>query len=168
MTSTARRIALAVALAATLWLAIRAHDDEPEPAAAAVVEAVTPVRRTAVNVAPRERRQNVAAASWDPFNPAVAKPKVEPRKVAPPPPSPSPAPPPPSAPPLPFTYFGLVTDASGGSNVFIAQGSTLLPVTAGLVIDGQYRVDKVGASEIVFTYLPLGTTQVLSQRSVPP
>jgi hypothetical protein len=65
----------------------------------------------------------------------------------------------PVAPPLPFRYLGRMIE-DGKLNVFLAHGEESLSVRAGSRI-GEYRVDKVTDSEVVFTYLPLKTKQSL-------
>ena len=65
----------------------------------------------------------------------------------------------PVAPPLPFRYLGKMIE-DGRLNVFLARGDESLSVHAGQKL-GEYRVDKVTDSEIVFTYLPLKTQQSL-------
>jgi len=65
----------------------------------------------------------------------------------------------PVAPPLPFRYLGKMLE-DGKLAVFLANGEESLSVSAGQRI-GEYRVDKVTESEVVFTYLPLKTKQSL-------
>jgi hypothetical protein len=65
----------------------------------------------------------------------------------------------PVAPPLPFQYFGRLTE-NGKTEVFVMRGEELLAVSAGQTI-GDYRVDQVAAAGISFTYLPLKTKQTL-------
>jgi hypothetical protein len=65
----------------------------------------------------------------------------------------------PVAPPLPFRYLGKMLE-DGRLAVFLAHGEESLSVSAGQRI-GDYRVDKVTESEVVFTYLPLKTKQTL-------
>ena len=65
----------------------------------------------------------------------------------------------PVVPPLPFRYLGKMLDG-GKLAVFVARGDESLAVSAGQRI-GEYRVDKVTDSEVVFTYLPLKTKQSL-------
>jgi hypothetical protein len=154
-----RRLVLVVALALTVWLAYRA----PERDAAssdAEVQVLPPASRVGAAVIDRQRK-DLAPAARDPFNPPPpprTPPPPKPVVVQTPPPPPAP---PPSAPPLPFSYFGLIGNPTGSSNVFIAQGTTLLAAKPGLVIDGIYRIERVTEQEIVFTYLPLGQTQAL-------
>lgn len=65
----------------------------------------------------------------------------------------------PAAPPLPFRYLGKMIE-DGKLAVFLARGDESLSVSAGSRI-GEYRVDKVTDSEVLFTYLPLKTKQSL-------
>ncbi len=65
----------------------------------------------------------------------------------------------PVAPPLPFRYLGKMLE-DGKLSVFLANGEDSLSVSPGQRI-GEYRVDKVTESEVVFTYLPLKTKQSL-------
>ena len=65
----------------------------------------------------------------------------------------------PVAPPLPFKYFGRLTE-NGKTDVFVMRGEDLLAVAPGETL-GEYRVDAVSESSISFTYLPLKTKQTL-------
>ena len=66
-----------------------------------------------------------------------------------------------SAPPLPFQYVARITDG-GNTTVYVLHGEDHYGVKPGLVIDRSYRVEKVTETAVTFTYLPLGTRQVLS------
>jgi hypothetical protein len=65
----------------------------------------------------------------------------------------------PTAPPLPFRYFGKLTE-NGKGEVFVMKGDELISIQAGKTY-GDYRVDKVADARITFTYLPLKTKQNL-------
>ena len=65
----------------------------------------------------------------------------------------------PTAPPLPFKYFGKLTEG-GKTETFVLQGDELISIAAGQKI-GEYRVDKISEASIAFTYLPLRTQQTL-------
>jgi hypothetical protein len=65
----------------------------------------------------------------------------------------------PTAPPLPFKYFGRLTE-KGKTDVYVMRGDDLLAVAPGETL-GEYRVDAVSESSISFTYLPLKTKQTL-------
>lgn len=87
--------------------------------------------------------------------------------VAPPPPPPPPpviaAPPPKPVPPaLPFAFMGRLAEPSGESVTYLVKDNRSFPVRGGEMLDGGYRVDKVGPTSVEFTYLPLNEKQVLS------
>ncbi|MGZ2745450.1 hypothetical protein [Burkholderia stagnalis] len=140
--ATMQAASVASASAAT---APRAPVDTPTPAP-------TPREKLAALRAPvsiESANDPFTASSWLP-------PPVE----VPPPPAARPAPP--TAPPMPFTYVGELDAKAEKPQVFLSNGDQLLIVSPGDVIDGQYRVDAVSASNVVLTYLPLNQTQVVS------
>jgi len=65
----------------------------------------------------------------------------------------------PAVPPLPFRYFGRLTE-NGKTEVFVMRGDDLLTIHPGQKI-GEYRVDKIADAAISFTYLPLKMKQTL-------
>lgn len=65
----------------------------------------------------------------------------------------------PTAPPLPFKYFGKLTEG-GKTETFVMQGDELISIAAGQKI-GEYRVDQISEASIAFTFLPLKTRQTL-------
>lgn len=67
----------------------------------------------------------------------------------------------PSAPPLPFQYVAKIIDGDS-TNVYVMHGEDHYSVKPGLVIDRNYKVEKVTETAVTFTFLPLGTRQVLS------
>jgi hypothetical protein len=64
------------------------------------------------------------------------------------------------APPLPFRYIGKMLDGDKLA-IFLANGNDSFAVKAGERV-GDYRIDKVTDTEVVFTYLPLKTKQTLT------
>ncbi|MBX9611510.1 MAG: hypothetical protein K2X51_07790 [Burkholderiales bacterium] len=101
---------------------------------------------------PDSRGDAFAKLSWLPPPPPV---QIAPR--APPPPPPVPV-----APPLPFTFVGLMEQGASTPQAFLAKGDVLLVVKAGDSLDNNtYRVETLSAQQIVMTYLPLNTTQTL-------
>ncbi len=94
------------------------------------------------------------------------------RNFAPAPPKPRPgsqefiaaarpaAPPPPPPPPPPFTYMGQLADGVQ-TTVFLVSGERNLVVKAGDVIDNTYRIDEIGPTALVLTYLPQNVKQTL-------
>lgn len=154
----ARRKWLAVALLATLAAAFWPQGRNPEEA---VVEAATR--------SPSEPRRAAAASQVKAHTEAVRMADMQadlfPRQSwAPPPPPPRPQVslplPPPSPPPLPFTYMGRWMDG-GKETVFLMQGDRPLPIDAGQVIAGSWRVDEITSGRVVFTYLPLDMQSTL-------
>jgi hypothetical protein len=78
----------------------------------------------------------------------------------PPPPRPVAPPPKPTAPTLPFAFMGSLQQ--GDSTVyFLARGDRAYDVKVGDVLDETYRVDGVSDGRLMFTYLPLTTSQAL-------
>jgi hypothetical protein len=71
--------------------------------------------------------------------------------------APAPAP---VAPPLPFQYFGKLTE-NGKTEVYVTRGEELISIARGQTLGAEYRVDQVSESRIEFTYLPLNMQQAL-------
>lgn len=75
----------------------------------------------------------------------------------------------PTAPPLPFRYVGKMIE-DGKLAVFLSRGEDSYTIKQGQKrgqkIGGEYRVDKVSETKIVFTYLPLKTRQILDIPAV--
>lgn len=110
-------------------------------------------------VAPSREEVPVRAAA-DPFVAVsfVPPPPPAPIPLAAPPPPP---PPPPKAPPLPFSFVGLLEKGGPKPAAFLARGDALLVVSAGDVVDRDYRIESLSQREIVVTYLPLNERQSL-------
>lgn len=87
-------------------------------------------------------------------------------ELPPPPPRPAPPPPPPppvvpTAPPLPFVFMGKF-EQGDTQLVILNKGNRVINASQGDVLDKTYRIDRIEASKVTFTYLPLGTSQSLS------
>ena len=130
---------------------LRISTEVGSPARAPAASAVVHTERA--EAIPGDTGQPFASMSW----------------VAPPPPPPKPvvvvaAPPaPPVAPPLPFTFVGLVEKGTPKPQAFLSKGDELLVVSLGdLLENGTYRVEGVSPSQIVFTHLPTSTKQVIN------
>ena len=65
----------------------------------------------------------------------------------------------PAAPPLPFQYFGRLTE-NGKTEVYVMRGEELITLAPGQKI-GDYRVEQIADASISFTYLPLKMKQTL-------
>jgi hypothetical protein len=85
------------------------------------------------------------------------------RSWQPPPPPPPRAvePPKPVAPPLPFVFMGRMIE-DDKPVIFLRRGEEPVVARERDVIEKDYRVDGIGPSSMVLTYLPLGQQQVLS------
>src|SRR6266852_4380227 len=66
----------------------------------------------------------------------------------------------PVAPPLPFRFAGQFYRESG-IEVYVARGEEIFPVKEGDILDDQYKVDSVSATEVSFVHLPSGTRQTM-------
>jgi len=66
----------------------------------------------------------------------------------------------PEAPALPFRYMGKVIE-DGKTEILLLRGDEHFAVKAGQKVDAEYRLDKVTASALTFTYLPMKTKQTL-------
>src|SRR5882762_1492727 len=81
-----------------------------------------------------------ASRSWQPPAPKISSaPRV---------------PPAPTAPPMPYRYAGKLVQG-GQQSVLLAKGDMLFPVNEGETLDGAYRVESIGETQITLTYLPL-------------
>lgn len=130
-----------------------------------VVEATrpAPVASTAApsrDVSPLGRERIAADGGGDAFRTATWTPPPAPPPPAAPP-LPPPPPPPPTAPPLPFTFVGLLEQKASRPTAFLAKGEALVVAAVGDVIDGTYRVESLSPAGIVVTYLPLNQRQSL-------
>jgi hypothetical protein len=68
-------------------------------------------------------------------------------------------------PALPFRYIGRLVQ-NGKAEVLLMRGERLYSITAGDKLGEDYVVERIGASSIRFTYLPLNTTQSLDLPGV--
>lgn len=141
---------LALTLAAVWWV----EREAAEPVLEVVGAARPPLRPT-----PPAQRLGEAAVRF----PGGGADLFAPRSWRPPPPAPiqveAPPPPPPTAPPLPFRYVGRWVDDSG-ETVFLALGERVLAARAGQRLDA-WRLDKVSAQGLEFTYEPLNQQRQL-------
>jgi len=179
MKAAARWGILGVIFLGTLVAAAFAPDQEPAvPSAKA--KRVTGPRQAVVSNGPRSQ-EVVGSTVHAPVTPALGFPVRAPLAdgdagtdlfaakswyVAPPPPPPPPPvvalpPPKPVAPALPFTYMGRLGGAPGEAVVYLVKGDRTFPVKGGETLEGVYRVEKIEAAQVEFTYLPLNEKQVL-------
>jgi hypothetical protein len=173
-----RTALLLAALAGTLGAVYWASRLPADPAAGDLVVSAELVRdarrRGAVEEPPRSggaldlnrlQRARSAEPTDDLFGARDFTPKPKPvqRPIAQPaavvaaaPPAPSEPPPPPP----PFTYMGRLAEG-GQTTVFLAQGDRNLVVQVGDVIDNTYKVEEIGPTLLVLTYLPQNLKQTM-------
>lgn len=114
-------------------------------------------------------RPNAAPALQVPEKRGLGKARGELFGAPPPPPPPvvaaTPAPVVAVAPPLPYRFAGRVR--KGAEEEFlVSKGDLIIPVRAGDVLDGTYRVVAAKADGIELVYLPLGTSERIAVSSV--
>ncbi len=66
---------------------------------------------------------------------------------------------PPKAPPVPYRFVGKLEAKNAAPRAFLAKGEALLIVSAGDLLDNLYKVESLGQTEVVLTYLPLNQRQ---------
>jgi hypothetical protein len=49
--------------------------------------------------------------------------------------------------------------------VILTRGNRVITAAKGDVLENTYRIDRIEASKVTFTYMPLGTSQSLSTGS---
>lgn len=156
-----------IALALLFGRAAGTGNDEPAAVVEPAVRDAATVRDAASAPAARGDAAHVAVLARP--RRAADEPVVDlfsGRSWAPPPPSapaaaPPPPPPAPTAPALPYAYLGRVEAPDEKTVVYLARGDRMVTATEGEVIDQIYRVESLGESEIVLTFMPLGQKQIL-------
>lgn len=173
MSPKARRAFLAVSLIASLaaarWVAsqeapaqpqLRERDESPQRA-----RATSPSPARAQAAAPAVQTEELAVEKLTRPAGGAHFANLFPDSTWEPPPakraSREPAPPAPTAPPLPFSYFGKLSE-DGHTTVFLNGANRNYAARVGDVLDGQYKVDDIRDAAIVLTYLPLQLQQTLS------
>ena len=144
---TARHWILAAALSATLlavFLGVENETDEAPDIVAAIERAPTSTAQSASVTNNSERMSEsttnlFAPHDWNPPPPPV---EVKPAK--------------PEAPPLPYRYLGR-WEENGVLTLILGRGDLSIPVRNGQILDGQWRIDRISARRIDFTFLPLKT-----------
>jgi hypothetical protein len=69
---------------------------------------------------------------------------------------------------MPYTFVGMVEAGTDKPQAFLSRGDTLVIVAAGDLLDNNtYRVESLGASQVVLTYLPLNTRQSIDIPGAP-
>jgi hypothetical protein len=129
----------------------------------------------ALKLAALEPVEDKPSASRNPFRfgEPPPPPPPPPRSVvqAPPPPAPvqqGPPPPPPGPPPIPLKFVGLMQLPNGQKRAALSDGRATLSGGEGDVIDGRYRIVKIGIESIVMEYVDGKGRQTIPLRGTEP
>jgi hypothetical protein len=105
-------------------------------------------------------RQPPSDTSRNPFRyqPKALPPPPKPVNVAPPPPTnvsvePARPMPPPGPPPIPLKFIGILERANGVKWAVLSDGKVTMHGRDGDIIDGRYRIVKIGTESIELTYV---------------
>lgn len=120
-----------------------------------VNNAAAPIRIASALPLEKMARTFIAGNEVNPFGIKSWQPAV-----VPPPPQ-IVAQPEPVAPQLPFVFAGKMEVDPGKWLVYLAKGDQSFGVSKGDVFDGVYRYDGMESGNLVITYLPLATKQLL-------
>ena len=152
------RVGLSIAALALIASVVAGRERPAGPAVEPAKQADTRIRASAddLDLAPLFRLGGEEKPVTDPF----ARRSFGPQQAAE-----ARSPERPAAPPLPFRYVGKMIE-DGKLAVFLSRGEDSYSIHAGQKIAGEYRVDKVTETKVVFTYLPLKTKQILDIPAV--
>ena len=95
-------------------------------------------------------------AAGDPFSMPPPPPVPTPKAVTPPPVvavAEPPPPPPPPEPKLPFKFLGMFVDPGHPTRVFLGLGDNLITAAPGDVLEGGFKLEKIGPKDIEFVHL---------------
>jgi hypothetical protein len=95
--------------------------------------------------------RNPFAFGVPPRPPAPPAPAVPPPRPTPPPPPPQPTGPPPR-PAIPVKFIGVVEEPGKGKIVALSVGGEVVTAREGDLVDGRYRLIKVGLDSITMAY----------------
>ena len=154
------RIVVLIALLAgsAAWVAIDLRDPAGPTASRAPASAASQDTQRSAAAASQAKQPGIPARSTlgriaaDPFSAHSWMPRPKPAAVS--------EAPVPVAPPLPFRFAGQFHRETG-IEVYVARGEEIFPVKDGDILDGQYKVDSVSATEVSFVHLPSGERQTL-------
>lgn len=150
-----RRFLLFAALAGVAGLVLLERPGT-QGTVAALPTAAAPQSRSADSLDLPERR-TLGRARGELF--AAPPPAPQPKAAAP---APAAAP---VAPPVPYRFAGKILRGSE-EEVLVSKGNLVFPIKVGDTLDGQYRVESIGADRIELVYLPLGTRDRISISSL--
>jgi len=70
----------------------------------------------------------------------------------------------PTAPPMPYRYAGKLVQG-GRQSVLLSRGDRVFPINEGETLDGAYRVESIGETQVTLTYLPLAREERIAVDS---
>jgi hypothetical protein len=157
----------AVLVAVGAWIAVNPQrptdaTQATVPPRAAIVRAVA--RRADPEHARLPVREALAKLEHDPFSQPDEPPPMR-QRVAVSAAAPVATVAPPAPPPFPFRFLGRVWLPTG-TQVVLGRGDDAFAVKEGDALDDQYRVEKVGATELVVVHVPTATRSTI-QFGVP-
>lgn len=141
----------AAIIAAAITVAAGVVAGREKPAVEVIQERPRPAADADIDLG-RLRRPESALPENDPFARKFGQEKPVPAAAAA-------APAKPAAPPLPFQYFGRLTE-NGKTEVFVMRGDELISLAPGQQL-GDYRVDRIADATVSFTYLPMKLQQTM-------
>jgi hypothetical protein len=127
-----------------------------------------------LKLAALEPVEDKPAMSRNPFRfgepPPPPPPPPRPQVIAPPPQPVTPPPPPPPVgpPPIPLKFIGVMQLPNGQKRAALTDGRATLSGGEGDVIDGRYRIVKIGIESIVMEYLDGKGRQTIPLRGTEP
>lgn len=139
---------------------VRGAQQTSKPGAIAPVASVKLDRLTAARQGPSERERNPFR-----YQPKVVPPPPKPVVVSTPDltEAPRPAVPtgPPPPPPIPLKFLGFVVRENGEKWAVLSDGKAQMHGREGDIVDGRYRIVKIGAESIELTYADGRGSQVI-------
>lgn len=172
-TGTRKAILFAILFGLAAYVAFDAMQDQvPAGAGAPVSKKSERSQEAAATAAPGDAGVEAPAGRFAlPGRPPLGEPRADlfganswqpppPKVVAPPPPKPV-------APPVPYRFAGQLIQGER-PEVLLAKGDTVIPVGKGDTLDGVYRVEAIGETQITLLYLPLKQTQTIPVFGVIP
>jgi hypothetical protein len=151
---------LAIAGAGAAASAYVVDSDRPKvtPASSAAPARAEQASASVHGLANVERAPLSARMGADPFGNWIARPQAAPAAVE--------ALPPPPPPAFPYKYAGTVRHANGVTEAFLVRGGELVPIKAGALLDGGWRIEALTDERIEVTFVPASERRSLLLASL--
>ena len=157
------RILVCLFAASALWAALV---EEPSvPAVQSAGADSTAQKKVGADASPAlgaelAARRSLPAIDFDPFAPRSSLQAPKPAAVARAAAAAVATAPRPSAPAMPYRIAGRLR-AHSGTQVFLARGDEVFPIRENDLLDGQYRVESLGSTQVVLVHVPTSTRETL-------